>query len=126
MILQLPSHRCNCALLLLTHSHALLQIHTCVTHPLQGALSLLSLSLSKSLPLFCRGLCPCAAFYVALHSKEEMRLPIEVIMDFDSPSCANNDSDDAAAAVDAAAVGAAVAVSYSFLYDYVRCSFCAY
>lgn len=50
-------------------------------------------SLSRSASLAGCGLCPLC---VALHSKEEMRLPIEVIMDFDSPSRRR----DAAVAVD--------------------------
>lgn len=104
-----------------THTPTLLQSYACPTYHSLPLSFLLSSFLGRC------GLCP---WCVALHSKEEMRLPIEVIMDFDSPSCVPTTTTlrcccCCSRLLRRCTMPYAVCLMPFLLYDYIRCSFFA-
>lgn len=121
MILQLPSQSSSIPLSWFTHTHIQSQSYACPTYHSLPLSFLLSSFLGRC------GLCP---WCVALHSKEEMRLPIEVIMDFDSPSCVPTTTTlrcccCCSRLLRRCTMPYAVCLMPFLLYDYIRCSFFA-
>lgn len=124
MILQLPSQSSSMPLSWFTHTHIYPHCYSRMHVP---PTILLPLSFLLSGFLGRCGLCP---WCVALHSKEEMRLPIEVIMDFDSPSCVPTTTTlrcccCCSRLLRRCTLPYAVCLMPFLLYDYIRCSFFA-